>query len=421
MIAQIIKKNALILLRNPVQLLLLIGLPIILIAILGTALGSWMSGEEIEINLKLAIIENETESEQIDRFIADLEASNLPVEAVRSIETAAESVQPAATLKEVLQSEELEGMIELEEATPNDLTSLLDDNSYAAIIEIPEGFTYELLNQLFLEEGSSPDLIVYQNEEEEIAGSIVNQIITEYQEQYTLGGFLGKKGMNPEQLTSLATEFKQEVSTIDQQNPVSSKAYYTIGMVVMNVLFMATTIGSISFEEKGSHVFDRIILADVSRWLYFIGVLLSGMIFAFIQSIAVFTFAYLVFGVTWPNLLAFFFTTVLFSLAVGGLSVLLTAISYSTNSEQIINFFSSIVVTLMAFVGGSFFPIGDSSSFIQKLGDFTPNGAAMSAYLRIIRGGSVMDISHHLIYICIFSLIAIIIGVLSFPKRGAAS
>ena len=42
MIWQIVKKQGLLLWRNPGQLLLLIGLPIILIAILGTALSSMM-------------------------------------------------------------------------------------------------------------------------------------------------------------------------------------------------------------------------------------------------------------------------------------------------------------------------------------------------------------------------------------------
>ena len=44
MIWQIVKKQGLLLWRNPGQLLLLVGLPVILIAILGTALSSMMEG-----------------------------------------------------------------------------------------------------------------------------------------------------------------------------------------------------------------------------------------------------------------------------------------------------------------------------------------------------------------------------------------
>ena len=55
------------------QLLLLIGLPIILIAILGTALSSMMDSPGPEIKVKVAFIEHEDEKEQVDRFINDLE------------------------------------------------------------------------------------------------------------------------------------------------------------------------------------------------------------------------------------------------------------------------------------------------------------------------------------------------------------
>ncbi|WP_087974833.1 ABC transporter permease [Oceanobacillus rekensis] len=421
MILQMIKKQALLLLRNPMELLLLLGLPILLIAILGTALGNIMDGGEIDLQFKLAVIENEAESEQVAQFIAKLESGNLPEEVIEELSSTAATVQPVATLTDVLQSEELEELIILEKVSPNELTEVTEDDSYAAIIEFPEGFTYELLSQLFLDEGRPPEMTVYHNEGAEIAGNIVEQIVTAYQEEYTVGSFLGRNGIDPEQLKLLSTDFKQEVSSINQHNPVNSKAYYTIGMVVMNALFMAPTIASIAFREKQDNIFDRMILADISRWVYFISVLLTGMLFAFIQSLVVFTFAYIVFDVTWPDLAAFFIITFFFALAVGGLTTLLTAISYRIHSERIISFFSGVIVTIFAFLGGSFFPIGENSAFIQRLGDLTPNGAAMSAYLSIIRGEAIMDNTDHLIFICCFALAAIIIGVLTFPKRGAAA
>lgn len=421
MIAEIIKKQALLFLRNPVQLLLLFGLPIILITILGTALGSWMNGDVVEINFKLGVIENEAESEQVDRFINELEKRNLPEAAAADMMAAAESTQPIKTLLEILQSEELGEMITIENVEADDFSQIIANDTYAVILEIPSNFSYDILSRLFLNEEVHPELTIYHSEGAEIAGNIIEQIVTAYQEEYTLGSFLGERGISPEQLSEIAAGFTQERTAINQNNPVSAKAYYTIGMVVMNVLFMAGTIATFAFQEKQLYIFDRIILADISRWTYFIGILLAGTIFAFIQSAFVFAFAYFVFGVEWPDLKAFFGITVFFAISAGALSVLLTAISYKTNSEQIISFFSGIIVTIFAFLGGSFFPIGEASSLMQKIGDFTPNGAAMSAYLSIIRGGSMMDNLEHFIFISCFAMIAIIIGVLSFPKRGAAS
>src|SRR5690625_6912958 len=52
------------------------------------------------------------------------------------------------------------------------------------------------------------------------------------------------------------------------KEPVDAKEYYTIGMAVMNVLFIASTIGSYAYREKRTHVFNRIIVADIPRWKY---------------------------------------------------------------------------------------------------------------------------------------------------------
>ena len=122
---------------------------------------------------------------------------------------------------------------------------------------------------------------------------------------------------------------------------------------------------------------------------------------------------------SWPNLMSFFIVTIATAISVGGISVLLTAISYRLNSEVISNFFSSIMVTLMSFLGGSFYPIGDSSKFIQLLGNLTPNGAGMSAYMTILRGDGFSEFSQHVLFLILFAASSIMVAALSFPKRGA--
>ena len=209
--------------------------------------------------------------------------------------------------------------------------------------------------------------------------------------------------------------------TINKKEPVSTKSYYAIGMAVMNVLFIASAISGITFLEKKSHVFDRVILANVSRWVYFIAVFISGSIFALLQLLIIFGFSWALFGINWSNLTFFLIVTIALALSVGGISVLLTAISYRLNSEIISNFFSSILVTLLSFLGGSFYPIGDSSKTIQRLGGFTPNGAGMSAYMAILRGDGFSDFSQHVLFLILFAAACYRDCGISFPKRGASA
>ena len=169
MIWQIVKKQGLLLWRNPGQLLLLIGLPVILIAILGTALSSMMEGQDPEIEVKVAFIEHEDEKEQVDRFINDLEKMELPTEVRQVIQENALKISPIQLLKEsVFGSAELEDMIDVSDAGISDKKTILNDDSYTALIEVPKNFTYDTLQAMILKEGSQPELRVYQNEGSQI-------------------------------------------------------------------------------------------------------------------------------------------------------------------------------------------------------------------------------------------------------------
>ncbi|PAV29774.1 hypothetical protein CIL05_10440 [Virgibacillus profundi] len=391
----------------------------VLIAILGTALSGMMNGQNPNINVKVTFIEHGDEAEQVDRFMNEIE-NDLPQAAVEGIQSGIDGMMPISILKkEVFGSEDLKEIVEINEVHLSERTSVLDDNTYTTVIEVPDNFTYQTLKHMVLDQDTQPTLKVTQNDQHQIGSSIVSDVLNQFQEQLTLGTFLEKNGIDQNAI-QLDEESYGEVTTINQKKSVTSKGYYAVGMAVMNVLFIASTIGSMAFLEKKIHVFDRVILANVSRWVYFTGVLISGTIIGFFHLLIVFGFAWLVFGVSWPDLIAFFTVTLAFAAAVGGIAVLLTAISYRFNSEVITNFFSGIVVTIMAVLGGSFFPLGDSSAIIRTLGNLTPNGAGMSAYLTILRGDGISQIGSHIFFLIIFAIVTVIIAALSFPKRGLA-
>jgi ABC-2 type transport system permease protein len=416
MLWTIIKKQGLIFIRNPQELLLLIALPIVLISILGTALGGFMEGESSPITVKIALIEHNSETEQVEKFLRDIE-KDLPPNAVDTIEENSNKMMPIKALKEIFTADSMKNFMEVDFVDPSDKEKVLRDDTYTSIIEVPPNFTYELLNHIVLGISEQPSLEIVQNEGNHLGASIVNNILSQFQEQLSLGVFLEKNGIDLSSIQINDDEINGKMSTINEKGSISSKAYYTIGMVVMNVLYIAGSVGNVAYREKRTHVFDRVVLSDISGWVYFIGILMSGTIFAFIQSMIVFTFSYFIFNISWPSLTAFFVTTLAFSFSVGGLAVLLSAISYRINSETITNFFTSIVVTFCAVLGGSFFPIGDFLPFVQTLGNMTPNGASMTAYLSILRGDGLSEIRNHLIYLMLVAVILVVVAALCFPKR----
>jgi len=411
MIWEIIKKQMRVFVRDRLQLLLLIGLPILLIIILSISLSGFISGDTIEIEANVALIEHSNEDKQIEQFIDELKQSDLPQEVIESMVATVKNFAPIHMMKDDVFAE-LNNMFQITEIDPSEKEAALKED-YAVIIEVPENFTYDLLRNVMLDEGDIGTITLY--EKHEIGSAAVKSVVQTFEEQLSMNALLAKNDIDSN-IINVNTEFGEQTG-IGQKQAINSQQYYTVGMAVMNVLYIATAISSFAFAEKQSQVFNRVILSNVSRWTYFIGIFISSTLFSFIQLLIIYSFSWLVFGVTW-SIFQFIIVTLCFAMAVGGLASLLTAISYKINTEQVTNFFGTILIAFFALVGGSFFPIGDLSNVIQMIGDFTPNGAAMSAYLGLLRGDQLLDVARHLTYLIAFTLIVLVIAVFSFPKRG---
>jgi ABC-2 type transport system permease protein len=302
-----------------------------------------------------------------------------------------------------------------------ELDKIRKDKSYTAIIEIPQQFTYSVLQSIFLGKKQQPTLSFYTNEQKEISAKIVEDIVTTFQERYSTFFALGKSGLLNSSFSMPAVHVQGKVETVTKREPINAITYYMVGMSVMFVLYIASNIGSYAFREKQLHVFNRILLANVSKWSYMIGIFLSSVLLAFLQLSLLYGITSIIYHIRWTHVTAFFAVTLALCFAVGGLSVLLTSLNYRLNSEHMSNFFASIVVTIFSLLGGSFFPSNQLSSWIHTLGNLTPNGSGMTAYLKILQGYGLAEVTGSILYLCLFSMTMVIAAVFTFPKKGALS
>jgi ABC-2 type transport system permease protein len=422
MIGQFIKKQFLLFIRNRHELLVLLGMPLILITILGLALGNIMKGEAPKIHAKIALIERGNEQADLQKFARDLESMGIPPEQKQIMMNAAKQMLPITSLKnDVLGSKELKPYIELVTAKPSELEKIRKDKSYTAIIEIPRHFTYSVLQNVFLGKKQQPTFSFYTNEKKESASKVVEEIIATFQERYSTFSALGKSGLLNGSFSMPAVHVQSKIETVTKREPINAITYYMVGMSVMFVLYIASNIGSYAFQEKQLHVFNRILLANVSKWSYMIGIFISSVLLAFLQLSFLYGVTSIVYHIKWPHVTAFFAVTLSLCFAVGGLSVLLTSFNYRLNSEYISSFFSSTVVTIFSLLGGSFFPSNQLSGWIHTLGNLTPNGSGMTAYLKILQGYDLADVTNSILYLCLFSVAMVIAAVFAFPKKGGLS
>src|SRR5690625_2576028 len=316
MIWEIVKKQSRIFIRDRLQLLLLIGLPILLIIILSVSLGGFISGDTIEIEANVGIIEHTNEEEQFEQFINELKQSEMPQEELGPLMDAVEHLAPVHILKNEV-FPELDSMFHISELDPSEKEAALEGD-YAVIIEIPEDYMYDLLRNVILDEGDIGTITLY--EKHEIGSAAVKSVVESFKEQLSMSVLLAKNDIDPN-VIKVNTEFGEQTA-IGQKKPINSQEYYTVGMAVMNVLYLAVAISAFAVFESLYRVVNRVILSNVSTCTSFSRSFVSSSTYSILQLFMIYSFSWLFLGVN-CSVHRFIFVPLCVPMAVGGLVTLL--------------------------------------------------------------------------------------------------
>lgn len=420
-----LKKDILVLLRDRAELYILLLMPLILIIILGFALGGLLGGNTTAIQMQVAIVQEDDEQLGIDEFVETLIQLEIPEDRIQQLELVANQISPNTILTTMFQSDEFSDIVKTVDMTSSAAEQALKAGEITAILTIPENFTYRALQKTLLGEGGGSSLQVKVDETGSFRARVFHDIIDSFVHTFNfeaaLHQSLGRQGEGELTISSDISHELGGIETVSRAKPVSSFQYYTIGMAVMFVLYVSTTIASKAYVEKQQHVFNRILLANKHPFVYLGGKFISGMIIAIFQLLILFTITSLIFeplGDQTPNfLLGMFAISVVLATSVGAFAALLTAISVRFDNQGVINIFSGGVVSIFAFLGGSFFPTSGLHPIISQLGTWTPNGAALSAYIQWMQGLPLEFIISPLTRIAVLSILLLVVSFLIFPRR----
>ncbi|MBU5594747.1 ABC transporter permease [Amphibacillus sp. MSJ-3] len=418
----LIKKDFLTISRDRSEFLILLVMPMVLITILGFALGSIMFGTVDMDPIPVAlIIENDLEQD-LEQFRKDLTAEGIPEQAIEQMIINAEEIDPVASLETVLRSPELSDMIDLKENYDQEQAEeALTTDEVLAVITIPEQFSYHTLFAFYFEEETEADIGLFVQDHEQIQATIVEGILTSFSDQYNL-----------ELSIAFATEGETVETTISEENfgtithfstgkPVSAFQYYTIGMAVMFALYVASTVSSNAFKEKKNHMFARLMMTGERPLNYLLSKVISAVILTLVQLTILFIASTLLFQTFTGTSVEFWVSLAIisfvFSLVIGGLAAFMTAIAIQFNNDAISGFFSGGAVVIFAFLGGSLSPIEQFSPLMRELGNLTPNGAMMTAYLQLIQGFNINDFLPMIYRVLLMAVLFISLAVAIFPKR----
>lgn len=419
-----LKKDLLVLFRDRTELAVLLAMPFILIAILGFALSGLLSGNSEVLSMEVAIVQEDDEQEGLDRFAEELMKSNMPIQAQNGVLAAAEESSPSSLLQEVLKGESLSTLITVNEMDALSAKNALEQEEVVAVLTIPEGFTFNALQNMMMGTGSGSELELLISDHAETQSEVFHNILDEFVWSLNFESAIGK-AVNGEAAAPESTQVQfGGVESVSAVEPISSFQYYTIGMAVMFALFVGATLSGLAFVEKQQFVFNRILLSDHHPFVYLGGKAITASLVTFFQICLLFFLSSLIFGAFdlanlsfWPGILLIASSL---AICIGALTAFLIALTMRFNNDTITSVFAGGVVTVFAFLGGSFTPTAGLPVFIQQLGGWTPNGASLNAFLIWIQNLEIALLWEPLSRVLLMAVVLLILSLVIFPRKGEA-
>lgn len=416
-----LKKDILVLVRNRTELGVLLAMPFVLIAILGFALSGLLSGNSAVLSMEVAIVQEDDEQRGLARFAEELEKSGMPAAEQRKLMEAAEETSPSTWLQEILRGESLSSLATVTEMEAAAARRALEQEEIVAILTIPEDFTFHALQKMLLAAGGGSELHLVVSDhaptQSEIFHDILDETIRSLNFESAISSAAGEEVVLKEPQPQLGG-----IESVSAVEPISSFQYYTIGMAVMFALFVSGIISAMAYTEKKQFVFDRILLSNHHPFTYLSGKAISAAMITVCQFLILFFFSSLIFKAFnltdlsfWPGMLLIVFSL---AICVGSLAAFLTSLMMRFNNDTITIVFSGIVVTIFAFLGGSFTPTESLPVFVRELGAWTPNGASLNAFLIWVQSSEIGMLWEPLSRVFLVTIVLIILSLLIFPRKG---
>lgn len=420
MLLTLIGKQLKMLARNKQPLIILLLMPVVLITILSTALAGVMDNAgEPAIQAKLVIMEEanwEQEGSVIKNYLQEQGISGSAIDVFKDND-------PLNMLESsILASEEMSNYIKVEKRPASELESVRQDTEIDGILFIPANYHLNYIKHAYFHEKSTPEIDLFLSQENEIRATIIQSVIEEWQNGYTKSLAISDAGIAPNQVMKSERAVKRVEQEIEgNQRKIPASIYYTLGMLVMFALYIPSFLSGLALQELQWKVYDRLLLAGVSATAYAVSVFCAGAVIAIVQQVIILLFGKFVLRIDWIGLEGLSIIVFSYSLFIGALSALMTTLQLRVKSEGIGNIFTGLIVSVFSFLGGSFFNLSDVSSVLADIGNFTPNGAVMSAILFIQKGRELEVIWPFITVLFVAFSLCVLLAIAFFPKRGVST
>jgi ABC-2 type transport system permease protein len=441
MLISMIWKDLLVILKDKKSLIITLCMPAILTTILGFAFQSMMSGGFSMDRANIAVVSLGSREQDIERIKDFLESPNM--EGRMSAEQREDLLELLGDMdfekilyEDVLGSPEVGEFIKYERMGLDRAKGMLEKGELAAAVVLPEGFTYDTFMNLAMPFRNPITIDVIKHPDHSLKGEMVSGIIKGFADALSAGiiaknvlleasieNNVGDKAMGEIEglISGMYDVGVRDISidkvTVEGKRAVSSFQYYAVGMAVMFILYVAADGAQYSIDEVNNGTYRRLIAAGAGRWRFFASRFAATTLFAIMQFTVLKCYSAFAFNTDWGSPLGVALLSVFLAVAVGGLSVLLSALNLRLKNSKASIVFQAVVIQVSALLGGSFFPVS-GVPVMKRLGDFTINGAAMQGFLRLMMGYSLSEVTGTIITLTGIALVLFAAGAVFAAAAG---
>jgi ABC-2 type transport system permease protein len=312
---------------------------------------------------------------------------------------------------------------------------MLEDEEISRLLIIPVGFSEDILagrNATIKLENEGSD----QQENEAVAVVVAGVARNLSVQANILGGLEQMRQMqsaNPDTEGALSAERSIEQAkwqfdraeeepliAVDQTTPTAfadredeSLSFVELavpGMTVLFVFLTAQITAQSVYEEKKVGSFRRLLAAPISKFSLMSGKMLPNFVTVLLQVVVIFFAGVVIFPLLgWDQLslgdepLALTLLILVTALCTTSLGALISAIA---KTEAQIGGLSTVILWVMAFIGGTIVPFFLVNDTLATLGKVTPQYWAVTGfYDLLVRGQSMSDITDSLLALLLFSAV----------------
>jgi ABC-2 type transport system permease protein len=431
-VLRIIVKDLKIVLSDRQALIITLLMPLVLMTILSMALkGSFMSSDDTGMEkIPVALVKQYDKGADSEIFVKTLEER-------LKINISGDEVNPEEMFfDDFLGNPEVSKLIDYRVEEENRAKDLLNEGEISAIIILPDKYIYDMKISLLTPFRNNADLKVLTHPDRPVAGEIVTSLMEAYTNtmssviigknvliESASANDIGGDGFDniDEIMESMAdlvagTNVNIDNVTVEGRRSIKSSEYYAAAMMTMFLLFAAGQGGRMLLEEKDNQTYQRMVIADISKTHILAGKFIVIFLIASLQIFIMLAYSHFALKVKWGNMIPILVLSTASAFSVAGLGIFIASLTYRAGNYRLANAFENVIIQVMAFVGGSFFPIDVMPEVIRRMSFISLNGVALKAYLKIIVGYNLADILKHVSILAITGILLTLIGVVIFNK-----